>query len=295
MNRYEVFMKVIESGGFTRAAEELNYTQSAVSQMIHTLEEELSTTLILRSRSGIELTADGREYLPYIRSIYQAHRELKEKHREMQGLQGGVIRIGTFTSVSSNLLPTWIKEFKSQFPAVQFVLQQGEYTNIGQWIKEGSVDFGFINTNAVKGLKIVNLQKDEMVAILPPEHPLTKKDRVSLEDLSKEPYILLDEGERSVPLNAFQEKGLTPNIQYKVTDDYTIMAMVEKGLGVSVLYSLLLCNHKQNYVTRPIDNPVERIIAIAYKNKKTLPIASRCFLDFVLEQYETKKQPQETE
>lgn len=286
MNRYEVFVKAMESGSFTKAAEELNYTQSAVSQMIHTLEEELSTTLVLRSKSGIELTADGYEYLPYIRSICNAHRELKVKYNEMQGLQGGIIRIGTFTSVSCNWLPAMMKEFKTQFPSVQFVLQQGEYTNIGQWIKEGSVDFGFVNPDAVKGLTSIHLQKDEMVAVLPPNHPLAKKEIISLEELSREPYILLDEGELSVPLNAFIQKGLKPNIQYKVYDDYTIMSMVEKGLGVSILYSLLLQNHKQNYVIRPLSTPVERTIAIAYKNKKTLPVASRYFLDFILEQFE---------
>ena len=89
LNRYHVFVKVIECGNFTRAAEELNYTQSAVSQMIHTLEEELSTVLVLRSKNGVTLTADGKEYFPYIRSISNALRELEEKHREMQGLNSG--------------------------------------------------------------------------------------------------------------------------------------------------------------------------------------------------------------
>ncbi|MFA9464484.1 MAG: LysR family transcriptional regulator [Velocimicrobium sp.] len=289
MNRYEVFVKVMECKSFTRAAEELNYTQSAVSQMIHTLEEELSTTLILRSKGGIELTADGMEYLPYIRSIANAHRELKVKNNEMQGLQGGVVRIGTFTSVSCNWLPSLMKEFKVQFPSVQFVLQQGEYTNIGQWIKEGSVDFGFINPDAVKGLTIKKLQKDEMVAILPPEHSLVNKESVSLLELAGEPYILLDEGEHSVPLAAFEQMGVKPNIEYKVYDDYSIMSMVEKGLGVSILYSLVVENHKKNYVIRPISTPVERTIAIAYKNKNTLPIASRYFLDFIIKEFEKRE------
>ncbi|MFR0987324.1 MAG: LysR family transcriptional regulator, partial [Frisingicoccus sp.] len=97
MNRYEVFIKVVECGSFTKAAEVLDYTQSAVSQMVHTLEEELSTVLLLRSKNGITLTADGEAYYPYICSINNAHRELEEKYREMQGLGGGKIRIGSFT------------------------------------------------------------------------------------------------------------------------------------------------------------------------------------------------------
>ena len=99
MNRYKAFIKIVETGSFSRAAETLGYTQSALSQMVHTLEKELSTTLLLRSRTGITLTADGREYLPYIQSIANAQRELEVKFSEMQGLQSGLIRIGTFTQL----------------------------------------------------------------------------------------------------------------------------------------------------------------------------------------------------
>ena len=283
MNRYEVFVKIMECGSFTRAAEELNYTQSAVSQMIHTLEQELSTTLILRTKTGITLTPDGIQYLPYVKSICNAHRELKVKHDEMQGLQGGVIRIGTFTSVSCNWLPWLMKEFKEKFPSVQFILQQGEYTNIAQWIKEGSVDFGFVNSNAVEGVNMINLKTDYMVAVLPPKHPLTENIVVTLEELSKEPYILLDEGEYSVPLHAFEDNNLKPNIQYKVYDDYSIMSMVEQGLGVSLLYNLVVQNWTRNYVVRPISIPIVRPIALAFKNRKTLPIAGKYFMDYVEE------------
>lgn len=120
--------------------------------MVHTLEEELSTVLLLRSKNGITLTPDGEAYYPYICSINNAHRELEEKYLEMQGLSGGKIRIGSFTSVSRNWLPGLMKSFKEKYPYVRFELFQGEYTNIGQWIKEGKVDFGFVVPDAVSGL-----------------------------------------------------------------------------------------------------------------------------------------------
>lgn len=286
MNRYEVFMKILEMGSFTRAAQELNYTQSAISQMVHTLEEELSTTLLLRSKSGVQLTADGKEYLPYLRAVCQTHRELERKRQQMQGLQSGVIRIGTFTSVSRGWLPQWMKAFKMRYPSVRFVLQQGEYTNIGQWIREGSVDFGFLNPDAVSGLETAPLYQDAMQALLPPGHPLAHKEQVTLEELCAEPYILLDEGELSVPLNSFRQRGLQPNVQYKVVDDYTIMSMVEQGLGVSILYNLVLDKEGHGFVTRPVYPPVKRTIALAWIHKKALPIASRYFMDFILEQFE---------
>jgi DNA-binding transcriptional LysR family regulator len=199
MNRYDAFIKITETGSFTKAAAELGYTQSAISQMVHSLEEELSTTLILRSRKGITLTPDGEEFLPYIYAVYNSRRELIEKHREVQGLQKGIIRIGTFSSVSCNWLPGLMKDFKARYPSVNFELHQGEYTSIANWVKEGIIDFGFVNPNAdaVSNLNTIPLQQDEMLAVIPSNHPLVSNEFVSLKELEKEPFILLDEGQLS--------------------------------------------------------------------------------------------------
>ena len=249
--------------------------------MVQTLEEELCATLFHRSKSGITLTPDGQEYLPFIRAVCNACDELRRKRREMEGLEGSVIRIGTFTSVSRNWLPLLIKQFKELYPSVQFELLQGEYTNISQWIKEGSVDFGFVNPTAVSGLKTIPLYQDEMLAVLCPGHPLAVQKRLTLQSLAAEPFILLDEGEHSVVLDAFASEGLTPNLQYKVYDDYSIVSMVEQGLGVSVLYRPVLQNIAQNLVTLPLDSPVTRTVAVACRDSRALSGASRTFLRFI--------------
>lgn len=288
MNRYEVFMKVIEKESFTKAAVDLGYTQSAVSQMVQALEDELSTTLIFRSRKGITLTPDGKEYLPYINNVRNSYRELLEKNKEMQGLERGLIRIGTFSSVSSNWLPKLMKDFKKIYPSVQFQLQQGEYTSIVEYIKEGSVDFGFINPKAAVDLDTVALKPDEMLAVLPYNHPLVDKDCVTLEELSTEPFILLEEGELSEPLEIFKQHHLSPNIQFRVHDDYTIMSMVENGLGISILPELIMNRANYQLVKKKITPSIIRIIGIAYKDKKTLPIASRYFIDFIIKRFTNK-------
>lgn len=285
MNSYYAFIKAIEIGSFTKAAEELGYTQSAISQMVHSLEEELSTTLILRSRTGITLTPDGEEFLPYIRNICNSHRELLEKQKEMKGLQSGLIRIGTFSSVACHWLPGLIKDFKEQYPAVHFELHQGEYTVISNWIKEGTVDFGFVNPEAVSKLTTVPLQEDEMLAVLPTKHPLATHNKVSLQELTNEPYILLNEGEISEPLTIFKQNNFEPNIQYQVHDDYAIMSMIEQGLGISILPKLVLSRCPYNIVTKSISPSVVRTISLAYKDKRVLPIASRYFIDFIIERY----------
>ncbi len=286
MNRYDVFIRIVETGSFTQAAAESGYTQSAVSQMIRTLEHELNTPLFLRSKTGAELTPDGREYLPYIQSVSNARRELDVKCQEMQGLERGLIRVGTFTSVSRTWLPRFIKDFKKMYPSVQFILRQGDYTSICQWVAEGSVDFGFTNPDVTSRLTIIPLCTDRMQAVLPPDHYLAGEESISLKTLASLPYILLDEGvELSVPLSAFYRHGLNPNIQYTVVDDYTIMSMVEQGLGVSSLYDLVLEGYHQNIVTKPIYPEVTRTLALVYKNKKVLPIASRYFIDYILDYF----------
>lgn len=288
MNRYEVFMKVIEKGSFTKAAEDFGYTQSAVSQMIKTLEDELSTTLISRSRKGISLTPDGKEFFPFISNVSHAYRELMEKSKEMQGLESGNIRIGTFSSVSSQWLPSLIKDFKKIYPSVHFQLQQGEYTSIVQYIREGSVDFGFVNPEAAEELQTIPLKEDEMLAVLPVDHPLATHPTVTMEDLLKEPFILLEEGHLSEPLEIFKKNNLHPNIQFRVHDDYTIMSMVEKGLGISILPQLVLNKVSYQLAIKEITPPIVRTIGIAFKNKRTLPIASRHFVDFLIHKFGSK-------
>ncbi|MEY9869045.1 DNA-binding transcriptional LysR family regulator [Peribacillus sp. B2I2] len=284
LNSYYAFIKTIETGSFTKAAEELGYTQSAISQMVHSLEEELSTTLILRSRKGITLTPDGEEFLPYIRKICNSHRELTEKHKEMEGLQSGLIRIGTFSSVTCHWIPGLIKDFKELYPTVHFELHQGNYTEISNWIKEGSVDFGFVNSN-VSDLTTIPLQEDEMLAVLSENHPLASSTKVSLKELLKDPYILLDEGVINEPLIVFKQYNFEPDTQYRVYDPYAIMSMIEQELGISILPKLLLNRCPYNIVTKTITPSIIRTITLAYKDKRVLPIASRYFIDFIIERY----------
>ncbi len=287
MNRYRAVVKIAECGGFTKAARELGYTQSAVSQMVQSLEEELDTVLFVRSKKGVTLTPDGAELMPYIKNICHAYRELMEKRNEIEGIQNASIRIGTFASVSCHWLPGLMKGFKEKHPSVSFQLYQGDYTAIEELVKEGSVDFGFVNPQAVtdQELKTIPLKKDSMLAVLPINHPLAAKDKISIEELSQEPFILLEEGSMNEPMEYFQQHGIKPNIQYIVHDDYTIMAMIEKGLGVGILSELILNRVDYKNAVRNMEPPLSRTIGVVFKDQRILPAASRHFLDFLTDAY----------
>ena len=282
ISRYGIFCRVVEQGSFTRAAAVCGYSQSAVSQNVKALEQETGVTLLRRQKDGVQLTQDGAEFYPYIQAVFQAEQALERRRQETMGLQNSVIRIGTFTSVSRNLLPPKMKAFKQRYPQVRFVLRQGEYTSIPQWIRQGDIDFGFVNQDAVEGLETRLLYEDHMLAVLPQGHPLEQEERLTLRQLSREPLILLDEGEHSVLLDAFRQAGLTPNLAYEVYDDYSILSMVRQGLGISVLYEKVVAGFEQGLSLRPILEAPRRRVALSWLSWETMPYAARRFAEFLI-------------
>jgi DNA-binding transcriptional LysR family regulator len=286
MNRYQIFEKTVQMGSFTAAAAELGISQSAVSQSVASLEGELSIKLINRGHGGISLTRDGRTLYPRIARACRAIEAVGERAREIRGLETGTIRIATMGSVSAHWLPGLIALFQQHYPAIEFTLLQGDYVSIAEWIREGSADFGFVNSHAVavKGLKTFPVKSGRMLAVLPEDHPLSRLKTVPLEALSRERFILLEEGGYSEPLKAFEKLSLKPDIRYTIHDDFAIMSMVEAGLGVSMLAELML-RRIGNYriALRPTVPEVRRPISIAYLDRMSLTLASRRFIGMLKE------------
>lgn len=281
VNRYLALQKIVELGSFSRAAEALGYTQSAMSQMIASLEQELSIKLFHRHRTGAKLTLEGAELYPYVERMIYQYLAVQEKGREIRGLETGVIRMGTLASISAHWLPSILKEFQQRYPQVEFVIHQGDYTSIQEWIKTGAVDFGFVSPKAVSGLETQVLKEGAMLAILPEDHPLAQQEVVELEALAQEPFILLEEGHYYEPLEKFKSIGVVPNVKYTIHDDYAIMTMVEAGLGVSILAELVLHRTSYRLALRPTQPPITRTIAIGYKDRASLPMASRRFIEYL--------------
>lgn len=186
--------------------------------------------------------------------------------------------MGTLASISAHWMPGLLRDFQARYPGVEFVIHQGDYTSIQEWIRTGAVDFGFVNPRAVSGMETLVLKEG---AMLPEDHPLAEREIVPLELLAREPFILLEEGHYYEPLEAFRSLDVTPNIKYTIHDDYAIMTMVEAGLGVSILAELIL--HRTNYrlSLRPTNPQISRTIAIGYKDRNSLSMASRRFIEHI--------------
>lgn len=283
MLRYQIFLRIIENGSFTKTAEEFGYTQSAVSQIVQGLEEELRVTLFTRTKQGIHLTSDGKAIVPYVQKLCDDYDHMLSQSISINNLDGATIRIGAFASVSANFLPKVIKQFMTDYPNVQFKLLQADYETIKLWINEGTVDFGFLTSDVADKLDTEPIFEDEMVMVLPKNHPAVKKKKLTISDFKNDPFIFLDQGKKSEPLAYFTKAGVHPKQQFRVYDDYTIMNMVEEGLGVSILPKLVLLNHHQDITLRSLSPRVYRHVCVAYKNADSLSVAGKIFMNFTVD------------
>lgn len=278
MNQYLALLRVLECNSFSDAARVMGYTQSAVSQMIKALEEELGVTLLLRSRTGVTLTREGELLLPYIRDVANAHRMLSEQAANFHGLQSGTIRIGTFTSVSSRLLPPVMKAFKEAHPNLRFELHQGVYSEIEEWVRAGVVDFGFTDASRVTPFVCEPVFQDTMLAVLPEGHPLGENIFVQVGQLKREPFILLDEGRGGGIVHDMVAAHPEIDVQYHVADDYSILTMVENRLGIAILPELVLKNTNHRVIARQLQPQLRRTLGVIYPKREGLSTAARAFL-----------------
>lgn len=235
IQKYMAFITTVEYGSFTKAAEVLHYSQSGISRMIHDLEEEWRVSLLERGRAGVRLTSDGLQLLPYVQNVCAEYQKLQEQVDAINGLETGLIRIGTFSSVATHWLPNIIREFQKDYPQIDYELLLGDYTEIEHWILEGRVDCGFLRLPTQPELDTIFLEQDKLLVVLPEEHPLTEYDRIPVAALCNDPFLLLEKGAKAEVSEIFERCSLLPNTRFTTWDDYAVMSMVEKGLGISML------------------------------------------------------------
>ncbi|MDQ0061574.1 LysR family transcriptional regulator [Paenibacillus harenae] len=273
----EVFLAVVQTGSFTRAGELLLTSQSGVSHSIADLEKELGIVLFTRNRNHIKLTDAGEQILPHAREIVSQKDKINQVVSEAQGVKNGTLRIGAFPSFSANVIPSIFQAFRSRYPGVELLLFEGSYAEVEAWIKAGTVDLGFL-ANPCDGLDIIQLVSDPYVAVLPATHPLRKHDVISIEQLVHEPFLSLKSGCERLVMRAFQENELSLNKQFEVAENSTIISMVEAGIGVSIVPSMILPVMPANIVVKPLKPPITRNIGLAVRSQETISPAIAAFI-----------------
>lgn len=281
IQKYLAFLKTAELGSFTKAAEALFYSQSGISRMIGDLERDWKVSLLERDRNGVRLTSDGLQLLPTVRGVCSEYQKLQAHIDAVNGLQSGLIRIGTFSSVATHWLPNIIREFQKTYPNIDYELLLGDYEEIERWIREGRVDCGFLRLPAAADLETVFLEQDRLLVILPEDHPLAGLDAFPPAALAEYPFLLLEKGARADISEVLERCGIHPKIRFTTWDDYAIMSMVESGLGISILPELILRRIPYRLVAKELETPAYRSIGLAFRDKRTTSLALRRFMEYL--------------
>ena len=280
ISKYKAFVTAVKCGSFSEAAKVLNYSQSGISRMIADLEKECKVSLLERGKQGICLTSSGQELLPLAESLCREFDHLKMKVDDMNGVQSGTIRIGTFSSVATHWIPKMIQAFQKDYPNIEYEILLGDYTEIEDWIVSGRVDFGFLRLPTARTFETIELEKDRQMVVLPKNHPLANEKAFPVKALNDYPFILLEKGAKAEITDIFVRNGMQPKPRITTWDDYAVMSMVEKGLGIAILPELILQRLSYDVVIKPLDVPAFRIIGIAMKNRKTMSLAASRFLGY---------------
>ncbi|MGN1014604.1 MAG: LysR family transcriptional regulator [Butyricicoccus sp.] len=281
IQKFQAFLKTVEYGSFTRAAEALSYSQSGISHMIQDLEQEWKVSLLERRRGGVRLTSDGSMLLPTIQQICLEYEKLQMQVDELNGLQSGLIRIGTVFSIAAHWLPKIIRAFQQDYPNIDYEFLLGDYDEIEHWILEGRVDCGFLRLPTRPELETIFLAEDRLLVVLPESHPMAGCDRFPVQALHKEVFMTGRKGLRTEVSDFLEKYKIEPKVRFTTWDDTVIMSMVENGLGISILPELSLTRMSYHVVVKELDVPATRQLALALRDKKTASLAVKRFLDYL--------------
>lgn len=277
--KFEILLKVVELGSLTKAAEALGFTQSGVSHAISSLESEYGLTLLIRSRSGVKLTDNGALAVKHIREIIRAHEQLKEEVAAIHGMEVGTVRIGTFTSVSVHWLPGIIKQFQNDHPFITIKLMEGDYYEVEHWLAEGDIDCGFMSLPTQEDFHVVPLRKDRMLCILPKDHPLGSQPVMQYAQLDNEPFIMPKAGGDYDVRRLLERRSTKPMVRFEAADDYAIIAMVENGLGISILPEMIIEGRDRNICVLELEDNSYRSLGIAANSYRSPATAK--FISYV--------------
>ena len=238
-------------------------------------------TLLERSKSGVCLTSAGEQVLPFLRKVLNDHQELAGQIDRMNGIETGIVRIGTFASVGINWLPNIFAALQKDYPSIEYEMLLGDYEEVEHWIDEGRVDCGFLRLPTLQKFDTLLLKRDEYKAVLPMGHPLAEKETVAVEDLNGLPFLLLEHGGKTEVSDLLEHAHVRPDIRFTTCEDFAIMAMVEKGMGVSILPDLILQRIPYQIEIRPLRQPYYRPIRLAMKHRNHLTPAVQKFIEYL--------------
>jgi DNA-binding transcriptional LysR family regulator len=285
LSAYHLFSTIAEYGNMTKAAEALHITPSAASHAISALERSFGFPLLYRDRNGATLTTDGKLLLPQIRSILSQEKNLQEYVSQIKGLEKGCVSVGVFDSVCRNWIPRILHTFYNKYPHIEVRVYQEGYRAIENMLLEGTLDIGFLSLpTSSERFSTITLAHDRLLCVTPPDYVPPNKTYVTLQDLEEMTLILPQRGYDHTTRTFLAENQLQQDERYFITLDNSVIALVENGLGCSIMPELVLQNCAGNYKALPLENNIYRTIALATVRGKTVSLASEKMIQEIRDQ-----------
>jgi len=290
MNQLEFFRKVVEEGSFSKAAERVYRTQPAVSIAIRRLEEEIGAPLFERSQKTPALTEVGQVVYDYAKRILSLRDQALDGVAEMKSLKRGRVRIGANESTSHYLLPQIILDYRKRYPQVKVEIFGHSSDHLARQVLDGNVDFALMAFDPVDSdLESFPVLKDELVLIMHPDHPLTKRAAVTVEELGKESFVAhnVKTGSRQRVIEVFAQHRTPLNITLELATIETIKRFVQLKIGLGFVPRMCVAEELErgSLATVPVqDLTYERTLWVTHRREMTFSHAAAAFLELLRDQ-----------
>ncbi|PMW94414.1 LysR family transcriptional regulator [Pseudomonas sp. FW215-R2] len=279
LTQLEIFSLVAELRGFTLAAHRLGISQSAVSHALKSLEQELGVELLRRHQSHVELSDIGEQLLLRARAMLGLANTLRQEAADARGMKRGTLRIGSFGPTSSiRLLPSILRHYREAHPGIEVHIDEGPDRQVVQWLEERRIDIGFVVLPEDR-FDTFALVEDQMVALLPLDHPLATRDALTLKALCNDPFVLTEAGSSELVSRMFNAAKLSPNIRYRCSQLLSTLDTVGRGDAITVVAEgSLPVEADPRYVKRPLSPTVQRQVGLAVLDQRQASPAALAFI-----------------
>ena len=282
ISKYKALLTAVDMGSFSAAAEKLGYTQSGMTHMMNALEDELGFSILQRGYFGIKLTPGGERIIPKIRQLVMCEDALYNEIELVKSFGDNIIRIGAYSSVAANWLPSIVEKFNAELPEVTVNIQTGTVTELYGGLDEGRYDICFGSKNPKYDLRWIPLKKDRFFAILPTDYP-SDGGEFPISGFNGTKFLMPGLGFDDDISAVFSEYNVKPFITPTYVDDPAIISMVEHSLGVSMLSELIMQNRRDAVLCVPIVPAVYRTLCIAIRHDKVISPAMKLFIGITKE------------
>ncbi len=286
IKKYEAVLCAIELGSFSAAAEAMGYTPAGISRMADAVEDWIGFPILNRSHDGVSVNASGEEIISEIRQIVRHEAILKQQSANISGLVTGDITVGSYYSIATHWLPAVIKRFHDDYPGVNISMREGGHGFLLKWMSEAEVDFILYSKDISTGYDWIPLRRDRMVVVVPEKHPLAGKNCVSFRDCEKYPFVMPAMGEDYDVMNLLREHDIKPDIRFSTVENYSALAMVECGLGISIMNELITEGLNRRIVRLPFEVPQDVEFGIAAADINALSPAAKKLIQYIRDDLE---------